>query len=455
MRAAPILAAALAILAACATPETTRRADLDLSLPPPAQRDGAGAQTPAMPNGQIARDFLDLSFRLENGQEMLVFTRFEGSVTVRVAEPAPASLRDDLQGLLSRLRREAGLDIRLARPGERASISIQTVTRRQILSVAPSAACFVRPNVSDWQEYRARRNDPATFWSNLTERRQMAVFLPTDVSAQEMRDCLHEEIAQALGPVNDLYRLTQSVFNDDNFHTVLTGYDMLILRATYDPALRNGMTRAEVAARLPGILARLNPSGGREAPGAAMSEPPEWRRAIDTATRSDMPRARRISAARRAIEEAAVFGPLDPRLAFSHYVHGRLTLASEPNEALRSFVAAGRIYQNRPDTAVQEAHVAMQIAAFQLSLGRSAAAISIVDRNLPAVRRSGHAALLSLMLLVKAEALELAARPDEAAAVQREALSWARYGFETEADVRERVAEIRAISPRTRREIPS
>jgi len=34
-------------------------------------------------------------------------------------------------------------------------------------------------------------------------------------SPQEVRDCLHEELAQALGPLNDLYRLPDSVFNDD------------------------------------------------------------------------------------------------------------------------------------------------------------------------------------------------------------------------------------------------
>jgi hypothetical protein len=83
----------------------------------------------------------------------------------------------------------------------------------------------------------------------------MAVFMPADVAPQEVRDCLHEEVAQAIGPLNDLYRLPDSVFNDDNFHTVLTGFDMLILRATYAPELRSGMTRAEVAAALPGILA--------------------------------------------------------------------------------------------------------------------------------------------------------------------------------------------------------
>ncbi len=70
----------------------------------------------------------------------------------------------------------------------------------------------------------------------------MAIFLPGDVSPQETRDCLHEEMAQALGPLNDLYRLGDSVFNDDNFHTVLTGFDMLVLRTYYAPDLRSGMT---------------------------------------------------------------------------------------------------------------------------------------------------------------------------------------------------------------------
>ena len=57
----------------------------------------------------------------------------------------------------------------------------------------------------------------------MRERQRVAVFLPADAAPQELRDCLHEEIAQALGPLNDLYRLPDSIFNDDNVHTVLTG----------------------------------------------------------------------------------------------------------------------------------------------------------------------------------------------------------------------------------------
>ena len=35
----------------------------------------------------------------------------------------------------------------------------------------------------------------------------------------------------------------------------------MVLRATYAPELRSGMTRAEVAERLPAILRRINPAG--------------------------------------------------------------------------------------------------------------------------------------------------------------------------------------------------
>ena len=83
-----------------------------------------------------------------------------------------------------------------------------------------------------------------------------------------MRDCLAEEITQALGPANDLYRLPDSIWNDDNFHGMATPFDMLILRALYQPELQSGMTRPEVAAALPGVLDRVNPEG-RGLPAAA------------------------------------------------------------------------------------------------------------------------------------------------------------------------------------------
>ncbi|NNL19333.1 MAG: DUF2927 domain-containing protein, partial [Boseongicola sp.] len=217
-----LVVATTLFLTACGTPQTARLATGALTLPPMNTFTRAAPGRTPQSNATLARDFLNLTFTLENGQTLPVFTRFEGPIAVRVLGRAPQSLTRDLDSLLDRLRREARIDIQRVTENTDAQITVQPVTRAQIQRVAPSAACFVRPNVSNWQEYRARRNDPETFWNRLTERRKMAIFLPLDVSPQEIRDCLHEEIAQSLGPVNDLYRLTQSVFNDDNFHTVLT-----------------------------------------------------------------------------------------------------------------------------------------------------------------------------------------------------------------------------------------
>lgn len=442
-------------LTACDTAETTRLATPDISLPPMKTFSTAAPSAPVGSNAQIARDFLDLTFTLENGSRMQSFSRFEGPITVSVTGNAPPSLGRDLDELLTRLRREANIPIRRVGPGQRASVTIEPIPQARIQSAAPRAACFVRPNVSRWDEYRARRTDRSTYWTQLTKRTRMAIFVPSDGSPQMIRDCLHEEVSQALGPVNDLYRLTESVFNDDNFHTVLTGYDMLILRAFYDPALQTGMREPEVAARLPAILNRLNPRG--RSGGIALPTPNlrNWKNEITKARALRSTSPRRLAAAWRAVAIAQNFGPSDPRLAFSYYILGRSSLTDAPETALSAFLKAGRIYENRRDSSVQSAHVAMQVAAIQLSIGRAEAAIRLVDQSLPTVKRTEHAALLSLLLMVKAEALLLLEKKVESARVQKEALAWARYGFGADDIVRERAAEILAISPRSRQGDPA
>ncbi len=168
-----------------------------------------------------------------------------------VGGPVPPTLGPDLADLLARLEREAGIATRRAAPGEMASITVSALPRATLEREARGAACFVIPGVAGWADWRARRGSPATDWTRLAARTRATVFLPSDVAPQEIRDCLHEEVAQALGPLNDLYRLPSSVFDDANMHVALTAWDMLVLRATYDPALRSGLTRARWPPRCP------------------------------------------------------------------------------------------------------------------------------------------------------------------------------------------------------------
>jgi hypothetical protein len=302
--------------------------------------------------------------------------------------------------------------------------------------------------VSGWAEYQRVRRTPRVDWTTLTERDRLAVFLPADVSPQETRDCLHEELAQAMGPLNDLYRLPDSVFNDDNFHAILTGFDMLMLRAYYDSALRSGMTRDQVAAAIPGILARLNPAGERIAPRAVPRETPRaFVVAIEEALGPGTPSFRRRGAAERAVAIARAEGWRDVRLGFAQFSLARLSLGLDPRAALQGFAAAGEVFRADPATRLQAAHVAMQLAAFALSAGDAEAAAALVDGAAPTVAAAENAGLLATMLFIKAEALDRLDRPQEARAIRADALGWGRYGFSSDAEVRLRAAEMASLAP--------
>lgn len=443
----------LLFLAACATVPLPDRADHRLtgieSFPPMKVFSGRAGSRPLRSNAELAQDFLDLSFRMESGRPLAVMSRFEEPVTFRVIGQNPPSLRPDLARLVRRLRNEAGIDLKVV-TGSNANITIEALPQAQLQRVVPQAACFVVPRVGSWSEFRMNRRGRTTDWTTLTKREKVAIFVPSDVSPQELRDCLHEEVAQALGPLNDLYRLPDSVFNDDNFHTVLTGFDMLMLRLYYAPELRSGMTRAEAAAIVPRLLRRMNPSGGTGLAARPIT-PRAWINAIETALgpASDIAR-RRVSAA-RAVDIARAQGWRDARLGFALFAQGRLQAPSSPDRALDSLAEARSIFRSRPETRLHAAHVAVHLAVYSLSAGRAEAAISQVDANVGAAREAENAALLATLLMVKAEALDELGRAQQARAVRTESLGWAQYGFGSTTIVRERLAEIAALAPRFRR----
>ena len=425
-------------------------AEIDSTMPP--MRVFSAPQPTQFPiaNADLQRDFIDLSFLLESGRTLPVLTRFEGPITVRVTGNPPPTLASDLSRLLFRLRNEAGIAISQTAATD-ANITIEAVSRAEIRSHLPQAACFVVPNISRLSEFRLARRSPRTDWARLSTRERMAVFVPNDASPQEVRDCLHEEMAQALGPLNDLYRLPQSVFNDDNVHAVLTGYDMMILRATYAPELRSGMTRAQVEARLPGILARINPGGQGMAPRYDGQTPREWVDAMQTALGVGAAPGARRSAAMQTLSIARTLGWQDHRLGFAHYILGRLILPVDPAEAVAQFQAADRVFAQRPEYALHRAMVAAQLSAYLVAQGRGPEAVDMIGVHLPVVIRHENAALVATLNMLRAEALELSGRGVEAQAVRLDSLGWARYGFGADGVIRAKLREISALSPLNRR----
>ncbi len=427
--------------------DVATRADTSISALPPMKMFSTSApRATVRSNNDLALDFIELSFQMESGRRLPVLTRFETPITVRVTGSPPASLAPDLTRLVSRLRNEARIDISQTNAPQ-ANITIQAVSRAEIRSVLPQAACFVAPNVSSLSEYQSARRKPQTNWTLMEKRERLAIFLPNDSSPQEVRDCLHEELAQALGPLNDLYRLPDSVFNDDNVHTVLTGFDMVILRTYYDPALRSGMTRGQVAAALPAILARTNPGGANRPARYATRTPREWSKAVQTALGRSISFAGRQAAGNEAIRIATAMGWTDHRRAFAHYAMGRVLQTSDPKAAHAHYLAAERYYTNTPGTALHRAYVATQLSAYAITRGEGALALRLIAPHLDTARQSENAALLSTLLLLRSEALELENRHAEARSVRLDSIGWARYGFGPDWAVRAKLREIASLNP--------
>jgi hypothetical protein len=223
---------------------------------------------------------------------------------------------------------------------------------------------------------------------------------------------------------------------------------MLILRITYDPALQSGMTEPQVAAALPAILARLNPRGEGRAPRGGSATPQGWSMAIETALGRATTYAQRRRAAEDGLRIATRAGWQDHRRGFAHYTMGRVLQIKDPTAAQTHYELANRYYQANPGTDLHQAYTATQMAAYALSRGDGDAAMRLTGAHLGTAQQAENAALLATLLLIRAEALALQGRVNEARRVRLDSIGWARYGFGPDWAVRAKLREIAALSPR-------
>lgn len=449
----PLLALGLVLgLAACAAPPQPPALQAQLDVQTRALGSAAlfGTPRPYAPersNAQIVEDILELGFRLESGREIPQFSRFEGPVALRLAGDIPPLGPEETDRLIARLRAEAGIDIRRITQGP-AQIVVEFVPRDAMRRIVPEASCFVLPNVSTFDEFRAAPRSRRLDWAQVVTREKALVITPADTTIQEMRDCIQEEVGQALGPLNDLYRIGETVFNDDNFQTTLTGFDMLVLRAWNHPSLRPGMARAQVAERLPAILAQLNPRGARSSsnrlPLDPVPTPAAWTAAIEGALGAGS-RQRSFALAQSALRIALNEGWQDERLAFSLFLAARFAPPGEGAQAIEALASAAAIYGARPGGAVPRAHVDLHLAAQALASGQLDLVLRLTESAMTPARRSENGALLSSLMLMRAEALARTGRPEQAESLRREAVPYAIFGFGSRRAADNRRAEIAAL----------
>ncbi|QIE56107.1 DUF2927 domain-containing protein [Pikeienuella piscinae] len=87
------------------------------------------------------------------------------------------------------------------------------------------------------------------------------IMIKAELDGMLRRSCIHEELAQTLGLMNDDPDVRPSIFNDDQEFALLTEHDEYLLRILYHPRLRPGMTAEEALPLVAGIVDELRPGG--------------------------------------------------------------------------------------------------------------------------------------------------------------------------------------------------
>lgn len=80
------------------------------------------------------------------------------------------------------------------------------------------------------------------------------IVIKAELEGVMRESCIHEELTQAMGLMNDHPDVRPSIFNDDEEFALLTKHDEYLLRILYDRRLRPAMTLEEARPLIPEIV---------------------------------------------------------------------------------------------------------------------------------------------------------------------------------------------------------
>lgn len=239
--------------------------------------DGGGPDTP-FTAADLARNVAAIAFHdefSETGGRLVASNRedrlhrWTGPIRLAVEFGASVPLdqrradRSEIQAYLTRLSRLSGLPIRLVADRPNFLVLIGNPAERRALGARIRA---FRPGTSEAAIRSVVAMAPATYCTAFSysqgrsPRYDRALAVIRGELPDQMRlACIEEELAQALGLVNDSPRARPSIFNDDQEFAALTRQDELMIRLLYDARLTPGMTLDEARPIIDVIAAELLP----------------------------------------------------------------------------------------------------------------------------------------------------------------------------------------------------
>lgn len=219
-----------------------------------------GPLTPEQLTEAFVQTALHDEYSRENGRlvarvQPAALRRWEVPVNMQIeygASISPAQrgrISNDIRGFAARLQKASGHPVAVTQSGGNFQILLLSEDERR--ASAPRIAALM-PGIpaSDVQALTnlAPQNYCTVFaysrGNSSAYVRALAV-IRSELPNRLMLSCIHEELAQGMGPANDSPTVRPSIFNDDEEFALLTYHDELLLRILYDPRLRPGMLEAE------------------------------------------------------------------------------------------------------------------------------------------------------------------------------------------------------------------
>jgi hypothetical protein len=386
----------------------------------------------AYANASLARLFVVLTHEMEGRARRPHLVRYETPVSVGIEGRGGERYGAFLDEALARLRRNSGIAI--ARGPGPYNLHIRFIDGKRFNATLPMAFCVIAQGDVTWQAFAA---DPlganARQAAKATRIEQTTIFIPDDARPYLTRNCLLEEVSQALGMSNDLFGLGGSSFNDDGAHLWPTKLDYLMLRVLYTPEMTTGLDRRETRDRALDILNRINPAG-RAAPPMPMLRQRSlevWSHLIARVFSRDASDREVREDVGKALQVVEAYAPKSAQHCHTLFTAGRVLSRPEPESALQLLDLALRVCDSAHGASdIRHARIKLQKACALSRLGRYGEAIRATESIWPVLAAHGQDRPLAALYTIQADALAATepGRPRAAAAHQL-AVAWSAYAM--------------------------
>jgi len=395
---------------------------------------GLGSALPAghtaYDNASLARLFVVLSHEMEGRARRPHLVRYESPVSVGVEGPGGERYGAFLDSFLARLRRNSGIAI--ARGPGPYNLHIRFVDGERFNATLTTAFCVIAPGDVSWEVFAA---DPVGSSAGEAAKalriEQMTIFIPDNAPPYLARNCMLEEVPQALGMTNDLFGLGMSSFNDDGAHLWPTKLDYLMLRVLYTPEMTTGLDRRETKTRALGILNRINPAGLAAPPLPMLRQRSldVWSYLIGRVFSRDASNREIREDVDKALQIVEAYAPMSAQHCYTLVTAGRVLSSPDPGRALRLLDLAGRVCDSAHGVSdIRHARIELEEACALLRLGRFAEVVAVAESIWPVLAAHGQDRPLAALYTMQSEALD-ATEPGSPRAVTARQLAVAWNGY--------------------------